>query len=274
MNRLLVNPVANLTLLFTEVPLLERPKAARAAGFGKIEYWWPFGATGTPATAEVEAFIAAIEDAGVQLVHMNLFGGDMAAGERGVISHPERVEEFAESLEPAMAVALRLGTRLFNVPIGHSRPDLDPQTAFRTASANLALAAARVGEHGGTILLEAVSGMPQYPIKRTEDAIAIIDRVREEQNIGNLAYLFDQFHLVRNGEDVFDSLRRYADYIAHVQIADVPGRGEPGSGEFDFGDWLKLLDDTGYSGPVALEFNPASSTGESLAALQETMMVQ
>jgi hydroxypyruvate isomerase len=269
MSSAVTGPVANLTLLFTEVDFLDRPEAARAAGFDRVECWWPFGVSPRPTTGEVDAFTSAIERAGVELVHMNLFGGDMPAGERGVLSHPESVGDFADSLDPVLTVATRLGTRLFNVPYGHSRPELDPDKAFDVAAANLELATGRLRELGGTVLLEAVSGMPRYPIKTTADAVSLLDRLHE-RGITDLAYLLDQFHLVRNDEDVFTSVVDHADRIAHVQIADTPDRHEPGSGEFDFRRWLVQLGQAGYRGAIALEFNPAGSTEEALAALRET----
>ncbi|QII07286.1 TIM barrel protein [Rhodococcoides fascians A25f] len=269
MTPLPVRTTANLTLLFPEVDFLHRPRAAKEAGFDRVECWWPFGAKPRPTASEVNEFVSAIDDAGVKLVHMNLFGGDMAAGERGVLSHPERRDDFADSLEPVRTIARDLGTKLFNVPYGHSRSDLNSDDAFTVAEQNLRAAHEALKEFDAVVLLEAVSGMPQYPIKTSDDAIALLDRLRA-RDAGPTGYLFDQFHLVRNGEDVFDSVRRVAPYIAHVQVADTPDRHEPGSGDFDFTGWLKLLNDVGYVGDIALEFNPAGNTLDALSAIRRS----
>ena len=235
----LADPVVNLTLMFTELPLLQRPAAAKQAGFERVELWWPFGSCSRPTHSQVQAFIHAVKTAEVELVHMNLFTGDTVAGERGIASHPERVSEFRDSLTAAITIGSQLGTKLFNVHYGHCLPGVDPGLIADTGAANLRFAADTVAEIGGTILIEALSGWPLYPITTTTQAVKVINRMRSA-GVSNIAYLLDQYHLVTNGEDVFDSVTRYASYVAHVQIADSPGRHEPGTGCFDFSRWLPL----------------------------------
>ena len=256
--------VANLSLLYTELETLARPAAAKAAGFDEVEFWWPFGDSGRPSADEVDAFVRSIEDAGVQLTAMNLFAGDMPVGERGVLSHPERVEEFEDSVRIAMDIARRLGTKLFNAPYGHRRDGLDPAVQDELADRSLAFAARKAAEVGGTILLEPVSGMPRYPIKTAADAIRILDRVRESTGAENTGFLIDQFHITASGGDVMDDIAAYADRVAHVQLADTPGRGEPGSGTADFGGVIRSLRERGYAGAFALEYIPTMATDDSL----------
>ncbi|WP_256840590.1 hydroxypyruvate isomerase family protein [Ornithinimicrobium faecis] len=258
--------VANLSLLFTEQPLLERPAAARAAGFEEVEFWWPFGTSGRPDRAEIDAFVVAVQDAGATLTAMNLFAGDMPAGERGVLSYPERTAEFRDSVDIAMEVGERLGVRMFNAPYGHRRDGLDPTRQDEIADESLAYAATAAARIDGVIMFEPVSGMPQYPMKRSADALQIIDRVTANTGVTNLGFLLDQFHLAMNGEDPVQVARDHASRVHHVQIADTPGRGEPGSGDADVIGMVDALRDGGYEGAFALEFIPAVSTAESLKA--------
>lgn len=257
--------VANLSLLFTELAPLDRPAAAKAAGFQEVECWWPFATSGRPASASIDAFVRSIEDAGVTLTAMNLFAGDMPAGERGVLSYPERLEEFHDSVGTAMSIAKRLGTRLFNAPYGHRREGLDSDMQDEIATQSIAFAARAASQIGGTILMEPVSGMPLYPIKSSADAIRVLDRVRETTGVENIGFLIDQFHISMSGGDVLADISAYADRIAHVQLADTPGRGEPGSGDADFGGVIDALLRRGYPGAFALEYFPTVPTGQSLA---------
>lgn len=259
---------ANLTLLFTEHPLLERPAAAMAAGFDHVEFWWPFGADPAPPPEVVARFVSAVRHSGVQTVAMNLFAGDMANGERGVLSYPEQVATFRRSVEIAMGIGEQLGIRLFNAPYGHRRPGLafDAQDEIATENITFAMKAAR--PLGGTILVEPLSGMPQYPLKTAGDAGEVIKRVREESGLDNLLLLLDQYHLAVNGEDLTRVISEHGELIGHVQIADVPGRGEPGSGSADIQGVVTALIDRHYRGLFALEYIPADSTEASLRRLR------
>lgn len=261
--------VANLSLLFSEKDLIDRPAAAKAAGFNEVEFWWPFGATGRPERTEVEAFVRAIEEADVHLTAMNLFAGDMPAGERGVLSYPERSEDFRDSVATAMEIAERLGTRLFNAPYSHRREGLDWTEQDRLANENISYAARAAATVGGTVLIEPVSRMPRYPVKTSIDAVQIIDRVSAMTGATNLGFLLDQYHVGMSGEDVFEVIENYADRIIHVQLADLPGRGQPGSGDADIRGAVELLKSKGYRGAFALEYIPQGTTEESLEAWQQ-----
>jgi hydroxypyruvate isomerase len=266
-----VRYAANLTLLFAELPLLERPAAARAAGFDQVEFWWPFGTDPTPPAATVDAFVDAVGAAGVSLLAMNLFAGDMPAGERGVLSYPVRTAEFRESVAVAMDIARRLGGRLFNAPYGHRSSDLDADIQDRTATENLIFAMTAALELHGTILLEPLSGMPRYPLKTLDDAVAVLDRVRAAGGPNNLRLLLDQYHLATGGHDLATGIDAHGDLIAHVQLADVPGRGEPGSGSFDIVGTVRKLLHRGYDGAFALEYVPPDSTSASLARWRDEL---
>ncbi|XVV15964.1 hydroxypyruvate isomerase family protein [Actinoplanes sp. CA-131856] len=242
----------NCSILFTELPLLQRPAAAKAAGFDAVEFWWPF-AEAVPPASEVDAFLDAILDAGVQLVGLNFFAGDMPGGDRGLVSWPSRSAEFRDNVELVTGIGAATGCRSFNALYGNRIPHLDREVQEETALANLAFAAAAVGRIGGTVLVEAVSGPHPYPLRTAADVAAVLDRVPA----GNLAFLADLYHLTVNGDDVAKVLAEHAGRIGHVQIADAPGRHEPGTGDIDIDGHLRQLAQAGYDGWAGLEYVPS-----------------
>jgi hydroxypyruvate isomerase len=251
----------NLSILFTEHDILRRPAAAKDAGFDAVEYWWPFPEA-VPADAEVEKFVRAIEDAGVSLVGLNFFAGDMAAGERGVLSQPNRSREFTDNIEIAVGIGERLGCRAFNALYGNRVDGVDASEQDAVAVRNLALAAEVAARIDGIVLVEPISGAPHYPLRTAADALAVLDRVQHETGHDNLRLLFDLYHLTVNGDDPDGVLDRYVDRIGHVQIADAPGRHEPGTGEIDFAHYLGRLR-AGYAGYVGLEYKPSGISSDS-----------
>ncbi|MEU8342235.1 hydroxypyruvate isomerase [Actinomadura meyerae] len=256
----------NCSILFTEHPPLERPAAARAAGFGEVEFWWPWNGEPEPSAADTDAFCRAIEDAGVRLIALNLYAGDMAAGERGVLSDPSRVEEFRRSLDALLRVAERTGARSFNALYGQRLGGADPAEQDRVATENLVHAAGRVGEIGGTLLIEPLArGLNgAYPLETAADAAGVVARVRDA-GAPNVRILYDTFHLATNGDDLEKAARAHAAGIGHVQIADAPGRGRPGTGRIDFGRVFAVLDDIGYGGRISLEYVPRGPSAEEFA---------
>ncbi|WP_253862491.1 hydroxypyruvate isomerase family protein [Prauserella halophila] len=245
---------AHLSTLFTELPLLERPRAAREAGFDAVECWWPFGAVAVPTGAEVDAFVSAIADAGVSLVSLNFFAGDMAAGDSGLVSWPGREAELAESVDVALDIARRLGTRRFNALYGNRLEGVDPAEQDEVAAATLDRLARRVGAVDGTIVLEALSGRPAYPLTTTAEALAVLDRVGRPE----LTLLTDLYHRAVVGD--LDTVAEHAARTGHVQLADAPGRHEPGSGTTDLDRHLVALEAAGYDGFVGLEYLPSTDT--------------
>jgi hydroxypyruvate isomerase len=252
----------NLSMLFTELPLLARPQAASDAGFDAVEFWWPFDAA-VPADAEVDRFIRAIHDAGVRLVGLNFFAGDMPGGDRGLVSWPGRSVEFRDGVQVAVGIAAELGCRAFNALYGNRVDGADPAEQDELAAENLAFAAHAAGRIDGIVLVEPVSGAPRYPLRTAADALTVIDRVPQRDNIRLLA---DLYHLAVNGDDL-DAVVRHADRIGHVQIADVPGRQEPGTGSLDIGGYLAKLVDNGYRGFAGLEYRPSGATADSFGWL-------
>jgi hydroxypyruvate isomerase len=256
----------NCSILFTELPLLERPAAAGQAGFGAVELWWPF-ATAVPADREVDAFVRAVEDAGVRLAGLNFFAGDMPGGDRGLVSWPARSGEFRDNVEATIGIGERLGCRAFNALYGNRVDVADPAAQDDLAVENLAIAGQAAARIGGTVLVEPVSGAPRYPLRTAADVVGVIDRVAGETGVDNLGLLCDLYHLATNGDDLDRAIATYADRVAHVQIADAPGRHEPGTGTLDLGRYLGALAAAGYRGWVGLEYVPSRGSAESFAWL-------
>ena len=257
--------LANCSLLFTEEPLLRRPAAARAAGFGAVEFWWPF-ATPVPSDREVDAFTTAIEEAGVALVGLNFFAGDLAGPDCGVLSIPGRSAEFRDNIDVVAGIGERLGVRGFNALYGNRVDGVDPAAQDELAAESIGLAAKAVAAFGGTVLIEPVSGPKPYPLRTAADAVAVVRRARAA-GAANVGFLCDLYHLASNGDDIDAAIAGYAEYVAHVQIADAPGRGEPGSGQLDLDRYLAALARRGYRGWVSLEYKPTGTTEASLAWL-------
>jgi len=255
----------NLSILFTEVPLLQRPAAAGAAGFDAVEYWWPFPEA-VPSDRDADAFVRAVRDAGVQLVGLNFFAGDMPAGDRGLVSWQARSAEFRDNVDATIGIGKQLGCTAFNALYGNRVAGEDPKASDALAVENLALAGRAAARIGGTVLVEPVSGSPTYPLKTADDAVAVVDRVRVQTGVTNLGLLCDLYHLSANGDDLDWAVDRYAGQVAHVQIADSPGRGEPGTGSLDLDRYLSALANGGYRGWVGLEYKTTSTTEQGLDA--------
>ena len=236
--------LANCSLLFTEEPLLRRPAAARAAGFGAVEFWWPF-AVPVPSDREVDAFTAAIEEAGVALAGLNFFAGDLAGPDCGVLSIPGRSAEFRDNIDVVAGIGERLGVRGFNALYGNRVDGVDPAAQDELAAESIGLAAKAVASFGGTVLIEPVSGPKPYPLRTAADAVAVVRQARAA-GAANVGFLCDLYHLASNGDDLDAAIAGYAEYVAHVQIADAPGRGEPGSGQLDLDRYLAALARRGY----------------------------
>lgn len=249
----------NASILLTDLPLLDRPAAAAEAGFGAVEFWWPFP-TAVPADAEVDRFVRAIRDAGVQLTGLNFFAGDMAAGERGILNRSTRTGEWHDNVDVVVGIGEQLGCRAFNALHGLTTgPEQDGQSrgqADATATENLAHAARAVERIGGTVLVEPVSGLPGFPLLTAADALAVVERVRAA-GAGAIGLLADFYHLAVNGDDVAAVIDAHAADFAHVQIADAPGRGAPGTGTLPLADWVAAAEAGGYHGWIGLEYTSA-----------------
>ena len=164
-------------------PPLERPAAAKAAGFDAVEFWWPFE-TSVPTDVEVARFENAITDAGVQLTGLNFNAGDMPGGDRGLVSWPARSTEFQDNIDVVAGIGERLGCKAFNALYGNRIDGESAEQQDAIGAENLAAAAAGVARIGGTVLLEPVSGAPRYPLLKAQDALDVIARVKQESGAG------------------------------------------------------------------------------------------
>jgi len=257
---------ANCSLLFTERPLLERPAAARAAGFDAVEFWWPWPEQPVPADADVDAFVRAVRNAGVALVGLNFFAGNLTGPDCGVLSIPARSQQFRDNIAVTVGIGEQLGVGAFNALYGNRVDDATAEEQDALARENLALACAAAARINATVLVEPVSGPKPYPLRTADDAAGVVADLRAA-GADNAALLCDLFHLANNGDDVDAAIAAHSKIVGHVQIADYPGRGEPGTGQLPLGRQLHALADAGYRGWVALEYVPTTDTETSLAWL-------
>ncbi|MFD5567870.1 TIM barrel protein [Streptomyces cadmiisoli] len=249
----------NLSILFTELPLLERPAAAAAAGFTAVELWWPWIDSPTPEHSELDALRKAVQDAGVRLTGLNLYAGRLPGPDRGALSVPgEESERFRANIDVAADFARSLGCTALNALYGNRIDGVDPARQDALALENLVLAARAADRIGAILLIEALNQpeSPHYPLVSAPAAVRVVDQVNEASGLGNARFLMDLYHLSMNGEDLPQVIAEYADRTGHVQIADNPGRGAPGTGSLPLEDLLGRLRKHGYDGWVGLEYKP------------------
>ncbi|MDF3298594.1 TIM barrel protein [Streptomyces tropicalis] len=261
----------NLSILFTELPLLERPAAAAAAGFTAVELWWPWIDTPVPARSERDALRGAIEAAGVRLTGLNLYAGRLPGPDRGALSVPgAESERFRANVEVAAGFAGELGCTALNALYGNRVEGLDPAEQDALALENLTLAARAADRIGAALLIEALNRpeSPDYPLVSAAAAVGVVDRVNAATGLGNARFLMDLYHLSVNGEDLPAVIEEHTARTGHVQIADNPGRGAPGTGSLPLEDLLDRLGDAGYAGWIGLEYKPGDRpSAESFAWL-------
>ncbi|GAA3051570.1 TIM barrel protein [Streptomyces glomeratus] len=261
----------NLSILFTELPLLERPAAAAAAGFAAVELWWPWTDSPTPGQSELDALRKAVEDAGVQLTGLNFYAGRLPGPDRGALSIPgEESDRFRANIDVAAGFAASLGCKALNALYGNRVEGVDPAEQDALALENLVLAARAADRIGAVLLIEALNRpeSPLYPLVSAAAAVGIVEKVNRAAGLGNARFLMDLYHLSMNAEDLPSAIERYADRTGHVQIADNPGRGAPGTGSLPLEDLLDRLKKAGYEGWVGLEYKPGDRpSSESFAWL-------
>ena len=255
---------ANVSILFKEAPLLERFGRAAAAGFSAVEFWWSGHEAGP------EAVERAVKDAGLDVALFNFDAGDMTTGDRGMVSDPERQHLFRENVPVALDLARALRCTRMNVLVGHEIPGMDREGQLALARENLRFAAEKAEAANVTVMVEAVNTFENGPylLYTTEQAVEFVERVGRE----NVRIQHDFYHMQRMEGNLVANLREHFDHIGHIQIADSPGRGEPGTGEIHYPFVLGELEDLGYEGYVGLEYNPTTgSTEESVGWLPKEL---
>jgi hydroxypyruvate isomerase len=254
---------ANVSILFKEVPFLDRFGRAADSGFSAVEFWWP----SDEEPGEVER---AVKDSGLEVALFNFDAGDMPDGDRGLVGDPGREQQFRENVPVALDLALALECRRMNVLVGHEAPGMDREEQLALARENVRFAADKAQEADVAVMVEAVNIFENGPylLYTTEQAIEFVKRVGRD----NVRIQHDLYHMQRMEGNLVANLREYIALIGHVQIADSPGRGEPGTGEIHYPYVLAALEDLGYSGYVGLEYNPTTEkTEESFGWLPEEL---
>ena len=245
---------ANLSFLFTERPFLERFAAARAAGFAAVEFHFPYEHD-RAALAEV------VLTSAQEVVLFNLPAGDWAAGDRGIACHPRRIAEFQDGVGLAIEYARLLGCGRLNCLAGIAPPDTTPQQARDTLIENLRFAAAACARAGIELVLEPLNtrDTPGFFPATSRDALGVIEAVGSD----NLRLQYDIYHAQVMEGDLARTLQEHLPQIGHIQLADNPGRHEPGSGEINFPFLFRHLDSIGYSGWVGCEYKPGGRSEDS-----------
>lgn len=249
---------ANLSLLFTEYPLPQRFATAAAAGFDAVEIQFPYD---YPAAL----LRAAADEAGVRIILINLPAGDLMTGGCGLASHPARGAAFRDALAQGVDYAQQLGVAMVNVLAGRFDAAHEPQQTWQTLADNLALTAATLAPLGVRVTCEAINDkdMPGFVVTTPAQLAQLLAQCGHD----NAWMQLDIYHLARMQIDIAGALRDNFAKIGHIQFADHPGRGEPGSGELPLRQIFDLLDDLGYTGWCAAEYRPGKATAQTLAWL-------
>ena len=250
---------ANLSLLFTERPLLERFEAAAQAGFTAVECQFPYAWPAHEIAAQLQRHQ-------LTLVLHNLPAGDWEAGERGIACHPERTQAFRAGVAQAIAYAQTLGCSQLNCLAGTIPTGVTAAQAHATLIDNLRYAAAELERVGLRLLIEPINtfDVPGFVLTRCDQAAAIIAEI----GAPNLFIQYDLYHAQRMAGELANTLAQHLPRIGHIQIADNPGRHEPGTGEINYDFLFALIDRLGYPGWIGCEYHPATTTDDGLGWLQ------
>ncbi len=251
---------ANLTMLFNEVPFLDRFERAAAAGFEAVEFLFPYAYP----VAELQQ---RLKDHGLKLVLHNLPAGDWDAGDRGMACHPDRVDEFRSGVARGIEYGTALGAPRLNCLAGKAPAGVDDVTLRRTFVANLRYAAAELKKAKLDLLIEPINrfDIPGFYLNTTAQAIAILDEVGAE----NAFVQYDIYHAQRMEGELAHTMSQHLARIGHIQLADNPGRHEPGTGEINYAFLFKHLDRIGYKGWVGCEYKPAARTEDGLGWIKQ-----
>jgi hydroxypyruvate isomerase len=246
---------ANLTMLFSELPFLDRFAAAKAAGFSGVEYLFPYDFDKADLREQLD------EHGLTQVLH-NLPAGNWAGGERGIAILPERVDEFRDGVERAIDYAKALDCRQLNCLVGIAPRDADPFELNEVLVGNLRFAADALARERIRLLVEPINTLdiPGFFLNRTEQAVQLIADVRSS----NLFIQYDIYHMQVMEGDIARTVQKHLPRIAHIQLADNPGRNEPGTGEINYPFLFRHLDTIGYRGWVGCEYKPRTTTVDGL----------
>jgi hydroxypyruvate isomerase len=251
---------ANLTMLFNEVPFLERFALAKTAGFKAVEFLFPYAYS-------KEEIKSALDNNALKLVLHNLPAGDWDAGERGIACHPDRVNEFRSGVAKAIEYATYLHVGQLNCLAGKAPVGVDAKLLHDTFVSNLQYAASELKKVGLKLLIEPINtfDIPGFYLSKTEQGIAILDAVGAD----NAFLQYDIYHAQRMEGELANTIQKHLSRIAHIQLADNPGRNEPGTGEIHYDYLFGLLDRLGYAGYIGCEYKPLKSTAAGLGWMDQ-----
>lgn len=251
---------ANLTMLFNEVPFLERFALAKTAGFKAVEFLFPYAYS----TEEIKS---ALDNNALKLVLHNLPAGDWEAGERGIACHPDRVNEFRSGVAKAIEYATYLHVGQLNCLAGKAPVGVEAKLLHDTFVSNLQYAASELKKVGLKLLIEPINtfDIPGFYLSKTEQGIAILDAVGAD----NAFLQYDIYHAQRMEGELANTIQKHLSRIAHIQLADNPGRNEPGTGEIHYDYLFGLLDRLGYAGYIGCEYKPLKSTAAGLGWMDQ-----
>jgi hydroxypyruvate isomerase len=246
---------ANLTMLFNEVPFLERFEAAALAGFQGVEFLFPYA-------FHADQIADRLNYCQLDLVLHNLPGGNWDAGERGIACHPDRVGEFQDGVGEAIRYAKALGVKQLNCLAGIVPKDISRDQATATLVRNLTFAAGKLKQEGIRLLIEPINtfDIPGFFLSGTQQAVDLI----KQSGSDNLFVQYDIYHMQRMEGELSATIKANLPLIKHIQLADNPGRFEPGTGEINYRHLFTLLDSIGYDGWIGCEYKPRAGTVEGL----------
>jgi hydroxypyruvate isomerase len=246
---------ANLSMLFTELDFPARFQAAARAGFKGVEYLFPYA-------YDKHALAQRLKDNGLVQVLHNLPAGDWEAGERGIACHPDRIAEFRQSVAKAAEYAQALDCPRVNCLAGKTPAGADLQAVHDTFVANLSYAADELKKAGILLVMEPINTLdiPGFYLSHTQQAVELIAEVGSD----NLKIQYDIYHMQRMEGELANTISRHLGAIGHMQLADNPGRHEPGTGEINFNWLLRHIDAIGYDGWIGCEYKPTTRTEDGL----------
>lgn len=247
--------VANLSFLFTEKPFMVRFVAAKTVGFDKVEFMFPYD-------YDLDEIKSQLNSLGLELVLFNLPAGDWGNGERGIAINPDRKNEFRAGVGKAIEVAQKLGVKQVNCLVGIRTPGTEESELWTTLVENISYAADQLQEQGIRLLIEPINhyDIPGFFLNTTDQVLKLIKEVKRP----NVFLQWDIYHASREDEDLLKILSDSISHIGHVQIADQPGRNQPGTGVIDFQSLFAELKKAGYSKAISLEYVPNPNTETSL----------
>ncbi|MCU0490818.1 MAG: TIM barrel protein [Chloroflexaceae bacterium] len=246
----------NISITMKETPFLERFDAAARLGFNAVEFWWP-------TNEDLPALVRQVRAADLAVALFNFDAGNLAAGERGFLNDPSYQTTFRNHVPAALELAHQLGCRRINALAGKWLPNEARASQLERVRENLRWAAELAADAGITIVVESLNAWENsgYLFTDTAYTLAFLNTI----DMPNVAYQYDVYHMQRMEGNVTETIRNHSARMGHIQIADSPGRNQPGTGELNFPFIFEAIEASGYNGYVGLEYNPRGPLAESLA---------